>query len=117
MSRYLTLFFACHHLPERSFFFRGRQFPICSRCTGIMVGYFLGIIHAYLFGSISWYIAALMIIPLVVDGYLQFIGIWTSTNTRRLWTGIFAGIGTDFILYHIVLIGFKHGKQLVHFFF
>jgi uncharacterized membrane protein len=116
MDRYLTLFFACHQLPERSFFCRGRQFPICSRCTGILLGYLLGMIYAFLFGSISWYFAILMILPLVVDGYLQFIHVWQSTNIRRLWTGILAGIGTDFILYHIVFNGFNHGKQMVNFF-
>lgn len=33
----------CHQMPERSFFIRGKQFPVCARCTGV----FLGNIAAY----------------------------------------------------------------------
>lgn len=28
------IIFGCHRRPERSFFYKGRQFPICARCTG-----------------------------------------------------------------------------------
>ena len=28
----------CHQMPERSFFIRGKQFPVCARCTGVMIG-------------------------------------------------------------------------------
>ncbi|MGG7175281.1 DUF2085 domain-containing protein [Clostridium neonatale] len=27
----------CHQLPDRSFFIRSYQFPICARCTGNVV--------------------------------------------------------------------------------
>lgn len=33
----------CHQLPERSFSFRGKQFPVCARCTGVFIGEVLGI--------------------------------------------------------------------------
>lgn len=42
-AKWLPIFFGCHCLPERSFFIKGKQFPICSRCTGILVGIFLAI--------------------------------------------------------------------------
>ena len=29
-------------MPERSFFFGEYQFPLCARCTGVLVGYMLG---------------------------------------------------------------------------
>ena len=33
----------CHQKPERSFFINGYQFPVCARCTGVMIGYLLAI--------------------------------------------------------------------------
>ena len=36
--RCLPVVFGCHCIDERSFHFRGRKFPICSRCTGELVG-------------------------------------------------------------------------------
>jgi uncharacterized membrane protein len=27
----------CHQRPERSFFFEGRQVPICARCFGMLI--------------------------------------------------------------------------------
>ncbi|MEI3349189.1 MAG: DUF2085 domain-containing protein [Dysosmobacter sp.] len=28
----------CHQRPDRSFFFHGKQFPVCARCTGVFLG-------------------------------------------------------------------------------
>src|SRR3954470_13491308 len=30
--------FMCHQRPERSFFLRGHQLPVCARCTGLYAG-------------------------------------------------------------------------------
>jgi uncharacterized membrane protein len=32
----------CHRIPVRSFFFAGRQLPLCARCTGTYLGAMLG---------------------------------------------------------------------------
>ena len=37
----------CHQMPERSFFWKEYQFPICARCTGLAVGYLIGIMLFY----------------------------------------------------------------------
>ena len=29
----------CHQLSERSFRYKGMQFPACARCTGILIGF------------------------------------------------------------------------------
>ena len=29
----------CHQMPERSFFYKGKQFPVCARCTGVIIGF------------------------------------------------------------------------------
>ena len=28
----------CHQMPERTFFYKGKQFPVCARCTGVIIG-------------------------------------------------------------------------------
>ena len=38
----------CHQIPERSFFFKGYQFPVCGRCTGVIIGEIVTIILFFL---------------------------------------------------------------------
>ncbi len=40
----IKLFFTplCHQIPERSFYLFGHPLPVCSRCTGIYMGFFIG---------------------------------------------------------------------------
>ena len=116
MEKFLGILFTCHRLPARSFFFRGRQFPICARCTGILLGYIIGLIYAFFFGAIPLTIALLFMLPLIVDGGLQIKGYWQSTNGRRFITGILGGVSTDFILYGIASLGYHHGKILGNYF-
>lgn len=113
MAKILQALFYCHRLPERSFSYRGKPFPICARCTGILLGYLIGIIYAFIFGKIALHLCILLIIPLVIDGGGQLVSKWKSTNYRRFFTGILAGVGTDFLLFGIIAFGFKHGQQLV----
>ena len=41
----------CHQMPERSFFIKGYQFPVCARCTGVLVS---SIAACMVFFSILW---------------------------------------------------------------
>ncbi|MCK9222716.1 MAG: DUF2085 domain-containing protein [Limnochordia bacterium] len=107
--------FLCHRLPERSLFIRGYQLPLCARCTGILVGYICGGIYALLYGTLSWKITLLFMLPLLIDGMGQYLGLWISTNPRRLISGILAGIATDFLVYHIATLGYRHGMQLANY--
>lgn len=85
---------ACHRKPERSFFYKGKQFPVCARCTGISLGYLiiplvtLNMVHI----SIFW--CLILLIPTYIDGFLQaFLNKYESTNFRRVATGFIAGVG------------------------
>ena len=69
-AKLLPIFFGCHCLPERSFFIKGKQFPICSRCTGILVGIFLAIC-TFFFVQIPIYYLIIMTIPMIIDGSVQ----------------------------------------------
>lgn len=117
MDKVLQSLFLCHRLPERSFFFRGKQFPICARCTGILVGYFVGLIYFLLVGRISLVGSLLLLVPLVIDGVGQYLNKWISTNRRRFITGILAGVATDFIIYWLAFYGFTHGQNIARMIF
>lgn len=85
-------FTICHRIPERSFFFRGKQFPLCSRCTGIVIGYWLYPFLIFDIISIPLIILIAMHIPMVIDGMTQLFFNRESTNKLRFITGFMAGI-------------------------
>lgn len=109
--------FHCHRLPERSLYFRGKPLPICARCTGIIVGYVLALIMLVLGYKINLLHVVLLMIPLVVDGFLQAAGVWESTNTRRLITGSMAGVAMIYFLVLCAITGFNHGQSIGNYFF
>lgn len=82
----------CHQLPERSFFFRGYQFPLCARCTGIAIGELLALPLWLLFHP-PLLLTAALIIPMACDGILQYVFSVMSNNIRRVITGLLAGYG------------------------
>ncbi|MFH6965476.1 DUF2085 domain-containing protein [Flavobacterium sp. FlaQc-28] len=98
-------FVSCHKLPERSFFYKGKQFPFCARCTGIYAGYFI-FIPLLWFIKIDIYWALLSILPTMIDGFTQAYFDRESNNFLRFSTGILAGYGlaglSDFIAFWIV---------------
>ena len=96
--------YTCHQMYERSFSYRGYQFPVCARCTGILVGQVIGLIFIIL-GlriNISWSLA--LIIPIAIDGLIQLMKIIESNNIRRFITGFVSGIGYIYLLFNIVVI-------------
>lgn len=86
-------FVNCHRKPERSFFYKGKQFPVCARCTGILVGYstMLFFIFNIFQLNIGWTIG--LVIPTYLDGITQAYFGRESNNTLRFITGLLAGIG------------------------
>ena len=50
----------CHQMPERSFFLGSYQFPLCARCTGIMLGRVLAVL---LFPFVLFPICDLLVEP------------------------------------------------------
>lgn len=82
----------CHQMPERSFFFRGKQFPLCARCTGAFVGYTAGLL-CFAFFRLSPYICASFCAIMFIDWFVQRIDLLESTNVRRVVTGALCGFG------------------------
>ena len=82
----------CHQMPERSFFIKGYQMPVCARCVGVFIS---SIIAIFIFfkKKISFISSFLMSAVMVIDWLLQFFKIKQSTNIRRLITGLIGGFG------------------------
>ena len=82
----------CHQLPERSFFWHGRQFPVCARCTGVYLGELLALPLHFAAGS-CWRLDIAFCLLMLLDWSVQFFAICRSTNVRRLCTGLLCGYG------------------------
>ncbi|MCD6227582.1 DUF2085 domain-containing protein [Candidatus Micrarchaeota archaeon] len=106
-------------LPESSFIYTkditvtnenmiGYKFPVCSRCLSIYIGMLLGVIP-FLFKKDKsqpppiW-LFVLLILPLAVDGTLQFVGLHHSNNMLRIVTGLLSGIAVPIYLLPILIM-------------
>lgn len=98
--------YLCHRIPERSFFIKGHQFPVCARCTGFYTGLLAYIIinsiyrHAYDFNMLI--VSMILMIPVAADGLTQYFGPRESTNSLRFITGFIGGIGLIIFLKIII---------------
>lgn len=100
----------CHQMPERSFFYKGKQFPVCARCCGVCIGQVLAVVFLLLKKDIKKISLIAMFLGIMgIDWGLQEAHIKESTNTRRFITGISGGFGVfSFYIY----IGKKVYKKL-----
>lgn len=102
----------CHQLPERSFFVHGYQFPVCARCTGVIISSVLAIPIFFIYKIPIDYCIILGLI-MFFDWFIQYIKFLKSNNYRRLLTGIFGGIGITTIELYFVNILFGEINEAV----
>lgn len=116
LYRWLPIIFGCHCRSDRSFFWKGRQFPICARCTGELVGILFSPLILVLCGVPDWKLCVILALPLVVDGFAQKLTRYESGNLRRLVTGILFGCAlVGWIVFsslQAAQMGFIIGKNL-----
>ncbi len=97
----------CHRIPERSFFIKGHQFPVCARCTGFYSGLAVYLIwnhfyeHSYDLNMLI--ISIILLIPVAIDGFTQLFGLRESNNNLRFITGFIGGIGL--IIFLKIILG------------
>ncbi len=101
------MWFACHRRPDRSFFWKGRPFPVCARCTGLYVGYGIGLLLSFWLGPLASFWSVVLIIPLLIDSFTQYWQWRESNNPLRLITGLLAGMGIV-----LLTIGFAYTAAL-----
>lgn len=83
-------YWGCHQMPERSFFIRGYQMPVCARCFGIMLGEAMAVPSAF-FLSLNVFFLLVLMVPMALDGGIQYKTGYRSTNPRRFVTGFLFG--------------------------
>lgn len=86
-------FVACHRDPERSFFYKGKQFPMCARCTGIYLGFLIMPFTLFNLIQLGLVLSSLLILPTILDGFIQSQTPYRSNNILRLFTGTLGGVG------------------------
>jgi uncharacterized membrane protein len=86
-------FVFCHRDPKRSFFFKGRQFPLCARCTGLYIGYSMWPLFVFDILKFDIIFTISIILPTFIDGFIQYYFKWESKNWVRLISGLIAGTG------------------------
>lgn len=92
----------CHRKPERSFFIKGHQFPVCSRCTGFYISLIIYFTYTYyFFVDYNFYLltfAILLLIPSAIDGLTQLFEYRESNNILRFITGLMGGLGLGILI-------------------
>ena len=92
----------CHRKPERCFFIKGHQFPVCARCTGFYISLILYFTYTYYFfvdyNPFLLVFAILLLIPSAIDGLTQLLEYRESNNVLRFITGFFGGLGLGILV-------------------
>jgi uncharacterized membrane protein len=90
----------CHRLPFRSLLLPWGITGLCARCTAFWAGMTVGVAMALVTGRriLGLSAAFLLLLPMILDGSLQYLGLYESSSTIRVLTGASCGLGLASIL-------------------
>jgi uncharacterized membrane protein len=87
----------CHQQADRSFFINENQMPFCARDLGLLAGAVFGLALFTILGRrVAWTWLLVLLVPMAVDGVLQAITDYESSNLLRLMTGAAAGFAAGY---------------------
>jgi uncharacterized membrane protein len=111
----------CHQRKDRTLWVGGHYLPVCARDTGAFIGLLLGYVVVLFLrrkeakGPPNLYLTLAMMLPMLVDSFLQALGFWTSTNDLRLITGLLFGSAlAPLLVYALSLFTFKRRIPILH---
>ncbi|MGH2509309.1 MAG: DUF2085 domain-containing protein [Ktedonobacteraceae bacterium] len=91
-----ALHIICAQIPSHSFYMLGHQLGMCARNISIYGAMFVSAVIFQLskkrLPGIPWWLWALMLIPIAVDGLSQTFGLRESTWELRVLTGALFGL-------------------------
>lgn len=95
----------CHQIQERSFVLLNHSLPVCSRCTGIYIGFFLGtVIFPFMKSNLndvypSRNLLLLAFIPMSLDvGLKWFFQVDTGLLVHSVTGGVFSIIFSFYVI-------------------
>jgi uncharacterized membrane protein len=84
--------FNCHQQKDRSYFLNDNQMPYCARDVGIFAGLAGGaLLSLILVVNMNWIWMILGLVPMGIDGMVQALTSYDSSNSVRFLTGLLAG--------------------------
>ncbi|MCK5065756.1 MAG: DUF2085 domain-containing protein [Candidatus Fermentibacteraceae bacterium] len=90
----------CHRLTERCIQMPWGTTGLCARCTAFWFGLAVGISFMYPgIIRIPFWTGVLFLIPLIIDGVVQSVTPYESTNVLRVLTGLTAGTGISILIF------------------
>jgi len=108
----LVGFSVCHQLPERSMLLGITYMPVCTRCSGLYVGFFLSTLLLFLFYRRRQsdmpplyiiIISCLFIVSTFIDGFLSYLGAYETSNLIRIITGYLSGSGLAVFIFPVFI--------------
>lgn len=114
---YLLGFSICHQLEERTISMGVLPLFVCARCSGIYIGYLIGLIFLLVWGNrrasllppkLMTIVTILFIVFLAFDGLSSYANLRQTTNEIRLLSGLLCGIAiavfllaaSNYVLFH-----------------
>lgn len=97
----------CNNQSERAPHLCGKCFILCWRCSmvalcSVSMTALLNITKTdVLFLDIGFTLPVLLLVPMIVDGCLQYFFKRESTNARRALTGALFGIGLGLLIFQL----------------
>lgn len=98
----------CHQLPSRTLSAGGVLLPVCARDMGIYTGILTSALFLILCRRLkankppdvaAAVIMCLLMLPMIFDGVLSYLGIIETNNVTRVFTGLLFGIPIPFFLF------------------
>ncbi len=93
----------CHQMESRSFSIGGYQFPLCARCTGVLIGELIGIASIISGIRISWITIMIFVAVMGIDWFIQYIELLMSNNFRRIVTGTLCGFAVTYVYFYLII--------------
>jgi uncharacterized membrane protein len=97
----------CHQLSSRSLYAGMMKLPVCARDMGIYSGIFVSMLSLVAMrrlkaqkppGIAVSVLLCLLMLPMILDGMLSYLGLIGTDNAKRVYTGLFFGLAVPFFL-------------------